>query len=417
MMKIIRDINIPAFVVLVIYPLLLVALTVHYVHDYGVTKQEIWTCIIAYYVCNISVGVGLHRLWSHNAFKTNKFVELILMFTTAATFQGPVLSWASNHYRHHTFTDKEQDPHSPLKFENRFLGFFWSHIGWMLVGEGSHKSIDKGTMKTLGTNPILRFQLQYYWQLACFMNFVLPPMIGYYMYGTLHGAYSTFLFIAIARALQQQATFCINSLFHFVGQPNYTANSSKDSFWFAPFVLGENWHNFHHAFPRDYRNGHKWYHFDAHKWIIWCMSKVGLAWDLDITPEYRIEAKKKETALILAKNKLSGVSFVQEKILEISASWQKHCAELEEFANNSQEKLSGIIAEIQNGINVLSLQIKELSNESSEKMIRSMTKKLRDMEDSMNALYEKVGISSAAFTREVCAVAGKKTAGVTKKPI
>ncbi|KAJ6644857.1 Exodeoxyribonuclease 7 small subunit, partial [Pseudolycoriella hygida] len=151
---------------------------------------------MGYYGSNITVGVGLHRLWSHHTFKTNRVVEFILAVMAAATLQGPVLSWASNHYKHHSFTDKEQDPHSPLKFSNKILGFLWSHIGWMII-DGSYKSIDRITMVKLGRNKILKWQLKYYWEIAIFMNSVVPMIIGYLLGGTLIAAYAGFLFIGI----------------------------------------------------------------------------------------------------------------------------------------------------------------------------------------------------------------------------
>ncbi|CAF3253695.1 unnamed protein product, partial [Rotaria sp. Silwood2] len=108
---------------------------------------------------------------------------------SAATLQGPVLSWASNHYKHHTYTDKDLDPHSPLKFNNKILGFLWSHIGWMIIG-GSYKSIDRITMVKLGKSKILKWQLKYYWEIALFMNSIFPMMIGYLIKGTLTAAYA-----------------------------------------------------------------------------------------------------------------------------------------------------------------------------------------------------------------------------------
>lgn len=104
------------------------------------------------------------------------------------------------------------------------------------------------------------------------MNTIMPALVGY--------------------LIEQHATFSVNSLCHFVGSKKYYKGTTGDIWWMALFLLGENWHNFHHAFPLDYRNGVKWYYFDVHKWIINVMSKLGLAWNLEVTPEIRIQAKK-----------------------------------------------------------------------------------------------------------------------------
>ena len=149
--------------VLLLYPIILLTLAVKYSGHTQIGIFEISLAIAGYYGSNIAVGIGFHRLWSHNTYKTNKFVEFILVMLTSGTLQGPVLSWASNHYKHHTYTDKDQDPHSPLKYKNRVLGFLWSHIGWMIIG-GSYQPIDKITMVKLGRSKLLKWQLQYYWQ-------------------------------------------------------------------------------------------------------------------------------------------------------------------------------------------------------------------------------------------------------------
>ncbi len=104
-------INYPALFVIVIYPILLVIFAVIYGLEYGIGKFEIISMVATYYIVNISVGVGLHRLWSHGAFKTKKWVEFILACLTAGAAQMPILAWASEHMLHHKYTDEEKDPH------------------------------------------------------------------------------------------------------------------------------------------------------------------------------------------------------------------------------------------------------------------------------------------------------------------
>lgn len=288
-------INPLVFSVLVIYPSILIGLTIWYGLTYGISSFEILLFVVGYYGANISVGLGLHRLWAHNTYKANKVVEFILAILSAGTLQGPALVWASDHHNHHTFTDQEGDPHSPLKYKNKFKGFFWSHIGWMLYGEGPVTSLNRITLVKLGRNKILRWQMKYYWHIAIVMNAVLPPIIGFVFTGTLQGALAGYVFIGIARAFQQQMTFCVNSMTHFIGSKPYYNGTAGDIWWMFIFLLGENWHNFHHAFANDYRNGHKWYQFDAHKWMIALLEKVGLATDLVRTSKVRIQAKMAAT--------------------------------------------------------------------------------------------------------------------------
>ena len=301
--------------VLIIYPLVIFLLGAFYWKEYGIGKFEILCTIISFYIFCISVGVGIHRLWAHGSYKTNKIVEFILAVISAGTLQGPVLAWASDHDKHHTHTDVlGKDPHTPLKYcilenaqakcsiKNRLKGFFWSHIGWMIFGESSQKHIATGTLKRLGKNKIIMWQFKHYWKIATLVNTVLPFCIGYAIGGDLQYGLAGFIFMGIGRAVQQQATFCINSLAHFFGSKKYTNVTAGDIPILFFMFLGENWHNFHHAFPRDYRNGHKWYHLDVHKWIIALMEKLGLAKDVVRTSEERIKAKIEETKMQFISN-------------------------------------------------------------------------------------------------------------------
>ncbi|WP_375319252.1 fatty acid desaturase [Candidatus Tisiphia endosymbiont of Oplodontha viridula] len=380
------------FFVLIIYPIILSCLAIKYYTIHKIGIFEISLFIIGYYGSNITVGVGLHRLWSHHAFKTNKVVEFILVMMSAGTLQGPALSWASNHFIHHTYTDKEQDPHSPLKFENRILGFLWSHIGWMII-DGSYKSIDRVTMVKLGKNKLLRWQLKHYWRISIFMNTVPPALIGYLIGGTITSAYAGFLFIAIGRALQQHATFCVNSLCHFVGSKKYYKGTAGDIWWMALFLLGENWHNFHHAFPSDYRNGAKWYHFDVHKWIIYLMSKLGLAWNLEVTPEIRIQARANETSKYLIEGRKQQLSLLQDKINQLVERVYVKLNEIESSSISVKSQLKKSFIEIQESLKKLAEQLQssiQLTEQSSERLLKIASKKIKDREMAIYRLYNEL---------------------------
>ena len=284
-------INIPAAIVLIVYPAFLAVLTFLYLKDHSIEALHIMYILVGYYVTNISIGVGLHRLWSHASFKTTKFIEFILCIFSAAALQGPAIKWADDHFKHHAHTDGELDPHTPKRFKNKIKGFFWSHLGWMLSRDDRSSTIDHLTIKKLGRNKLLVWQFKNYWTISIFMHLVPPFVFGYILGGSLLSGYTAFLFIALGRALQHQLTFCVNSVCHFWGSQKYTTGSARDVWWLSPFLLGENYHNYHHAFASDYRNGVKWYHFDVHKWIIYLLYKFGLAWDLNITSPERIKAK------------------------------------------------------------------------------------------------------------------------------
>lgn len=387
-----KNINLLAVFVLIIYPILLLAYVAHYAVQYGLGWFEISLLILGYYGANISVGVGLHRLWSHDTFKTNTFVEFILVMISAGTLQGPVLSWASNHYKHHTYTDTPQDPHTPLTFDNKIKGFLWSHIGWMLVGEGSYKSIDRLTMKKLGKKKLLRWQLKYYWKIALFMNIVLPLCIGYTIGGTLLSAYSAFIFIGLGRAIQQHATFCVNSACHFFGSKKYYQGTAGDIWWLALFLFGENWHNFHHAFPSDYRNGVKWYHLDVHKWIIYIMSKMHLAWDLKRTPKIRIQAKITKTQDYFSARNAQQLIGMQDKVLKLIERLNIQIQEIENSSEAIAKQFKRTLAEMYSSLNSIKQQINisiKLKEKSANKFVKNITKEIDKIEQSAHLMFEK----------------------------
>ncbi|KAF8818483.1 acyl-CoA desaturase [Rickettsia endosymbiont of Cardiosporidium cionae] len=387
----IKNVNIASCLVLIIYPLLLILLVVSYAINYSIGFTEILFVILGYYGSNIVVGIGLHRLWSHGSYKTNKYVEFILMMFSAATLQGPALSWVSNHVDHHSFTDTDRDPHTPLKFHNRFLGFLWAHIGWMLVGIGSYKLINRVTIKKLGKNKLLRFQLKYYWQIALFMNLFLPMIIGFVFGGSIFSAYTAFLFIGIGRAIQQELTFFVNSLCHFLGTQRYTKGTAGDIWWLFIVLLGENWHNFHHAFPNDYRNGAKWYQMDVHKWIIYCMSKVGLAWDLKVTPKQRIKLKEVQ---LLEQSKVTSTETIvnlKQQVNELVKKLQLAYGKLDSISNGSSLTLK-----ILQSFDTLKYKLYKMKNDlkfmdyPSERIIDNLSRRLTSIEITMKELYQEI---------------------------
>lgn len=388
-----KHLNYVAVFALIIYPIILICLGVSYALINSVGWFELILFLTGYYMANISVGLGLHRLWSHDAYKTNKYVEFVLAVLSAGTLQGPALSWASNHFDHHTYTDTEKDPHTPQKYKSKFMGFLWSHMGWMLVGEGSYKSINRVTMVKLGRNKILRWQLKYYWHIAVAMNTIVPAFVGFVFGGTALAAYAGFVFIGLGRALQQQATFFVNSLCHFVGTQKYTNGTSRDIWWLAFMLLGENWHNFHHAFPSDYRNGAQWYQTDVHKWLIYLMSKCGLAWGLKRTAKVRVDAKITQTMDQLIDLKKQKIALMQKTLNELNSMCAEKFSELENSSIDVKKRFWKSLSVAQYKVNKLKFQLHEhVKNyeNPSDKIINALNKKMKRAELAMQKLYSEI---------------------------
>ncbi|KAH8800329.1 acyl-CoA desaturase [Xylogone sp. PMI_703] len=228
--------------------------------------------IVYFWFTGISITAGYHRLWSHRAYKATAPLSLLLALLGAAAVQGSAFWWAKHHRAHHRFTDTDRDPYSAHK------GLFHSHIGWILLkrDRGSTPPAGRVDMSDLDQDKIVQWQHRNFVPLSLGLGLVLPVLICGYGWGDWRGG---IVYAAVLRmAALQQCTFCVNSLAHYIGsQPYADRHTPKDHIITALITFGEGWHNFHHTFPADYRNGWKWWHYDPTKWLIWSCEKVGLA--------------------------------------------------------------------------------------------------------------------------------------------
>ena len=238
-------------------------------------------------LCSISVTGGYHRLFSHPTHKAAWPLRFFYLMFGAAAVQNSALKWSSDHRTHHAHTDEDKDPYDARR------GFFWSHVGWIFY-EGPEEE-DLSNVTDLAQDPLVRFQHNAYVPLACLFGAIIPAGIGF-AWGDPIGA--LLCAGALRLVLQWHATFSINSFAHMIGtQPYSTRTSARDSWVTALLSLGEGYHNYHHRFQGDYRNGVRWWQFDPTKWFVWSMSKVGLAKDLRrMRPEAIADAKQHAAA-------------------------------------------------------------------------------------------------------------------------
>jgi stearoyl-CoA desaturase (Delta-9 desaturase) len=231
--------------------------------------------------CEMSITGGYHRLWSHRAYKANPILKFIFALGGACALQNDCITWAADHRRHHLHVDdNEKDPYSAG------LGFWYSHFGWMIRDWPSTRE-DLSNVKDLFKEPILVWQRKHYLALTLLMNIGLPAFIGYLL-GDVIGGLLLLGFLRLA--LSQHFTYLINSAAHIWGKKNYDPNQTACDNWFiALFTYGEGYHNYHHTFAWDYRNGIKWYHYDPTKWMIKACSWIGLTYDLRACSAFRIE--------------------------------------------------------------------------------------------------------------------------------
>jgi stearoyl-CoA desaturase (delta-9 desaturase) len=240
----------------------------------------VWFAILLY-ANGLAITGGYHRLWSHRTYDAHWSVRLVYMLLGAMALQNSVLVWASGHRSHHQFVDNaDRDPYSASR------GLWFSHIGWMLRRYPSSET-DFSNVRDLKQDPIVAFQHRYYYVLAIGLNVVLPLALGW-LHGDLWGV---FLLAGVLRlVVSHHFTFLINSVAHAFGrQPYSDEHSARDNGWLAFLTYGEGYHNFHHQFAHDYRNGIRWWHWDPSKWIICSLSWVGLTTRLRRTPAVAIQ--------------------------------------------------------------------------------------------------------------------------------
>lgn len=264
----------------------------------GFGTAEIIAMLLCLGYCGMSITAGYHRLWSHKSYQAHPVLEFIFAIGGAFALQNSAIHWASDHRVHHRHVDdNDKDPYSAKR------GFWFSHIGWMLRDYQGPDHYNYDNVRDLQKNKILRFQHKHYLALALLTNFGIPIGLGL-LFGNLWGM---ILLVGVLRlVLSHHFTFFINSLAHIWGKQTYTdQNTARDNGVLALLTYGEGYHNFHHIFEYDYRNGIKWWHFDPTKWLIKAGSWVGLTSRLRTCPEERIEQAKATMQLKRAKARLS----------------------------------------------------------------------------------------------------------------
>jgi len=270
-------------------PILAAIGMVWYSMNYGVSGVELGIFGFMYIACGLSITAGYHRLFSHRTHKAAWPLRLFYALFGAGAFQNSAIKWCSDHRRHHLVTDTDDDPYSVLK------GFFWAHIGWVMVAQEEER-VEK--VDDLQADPILAFQDRHIFLIGFLVGMVLPGVAGWFFLGGLAGFMGGFIWGGLFRVvIVHHATFLINSAAHTWGtQPYSTANTSRDSPFLSLLTYGEGYHNFHHTFQADYRNGHKWHHWDPTKWWIKGFSFIKMTSGLHKIPDKTIESRKMKTA-------------------------------------------------------------------------------------------------------------------------
>ncbi|MGE3682607.1 MAG: fatty acid desaturase [Bdellovibrionales bacterium] len=269
------SVNWPGALFLLLTPPAAIILTIYHLATEGFL-WPIWILAAVFYTLTaMSITGGYHRLFAHKTYEARPWVKWFFALFGAAAFQNSILIWARDHRIHHRFVDTDRDPYSINK------GFFYAHFGWMLVDEPKSVAVESYG-RDLERDPVVLFQHKYYVTIAIIMGFAVPTLLGLAM-GSAMGGLAVAAFLRIV-ALHHM-TFFINSYCHYFGRQTFTdTNTARDSFIMAVATFGEGYHNFHHIFANDYRNGVRWYHWDPTKWSIQIFRLLGGAHSLRRTP-------------------------------------------------------------------------------------------------------------------------------------
>ncbi|MEO0335180.1 MAG: fatty acid desaturase [Pseudomonadota bacterium] len=321
---------------LTLTPLFAFSLLGVYLYLYEFTWGFLLLFTLFYSATAMSITAGYHRLWSHKAYEAGPILRLFYALFGAAAFQNSIYKWSVDHRLHHRHVDTDLDPYSINK------GFFYAHMGWM-ISKQEWPPHAKAYGRDLENDKIVMWQDRNYVPIAIVMGFFLPTLIGHLMGNALGGL----VFGALLRMVAlHHGTFLINSACHFWGSRPYTIeNTARDNIVLAFLTFGEGYHNFHHLFATDYRNGIRWYHWDPTKWLIKLSNWLGLSENLKKTSEAKIQEARWTREQ----------SRFQQSLDKLNASWALRVEELQAKVESAQNRFLE-----------LKLEYKRLKSEKTE---------------------------------------------------
>lgn len=254
---------------LIIYQIILITALPFYFYYAGFSLSMMVISFILLYATGLSITGGYHRFYAHRTYKTNGFIEGILLFFGAMAGQGSALRWSFDHRIHHANVDTDLDPYSIKK------GFWYAHCLWILE---KPQPIDPKVVPDLMNNRLVMLQDRFYGSF-----FIGSNILAFLFAGWLLNDYLGALALAVGLRLfcLHHFTWFINSLAHTWGdKPFSQEHSAVNNYVISLLTFGEGYHNYHHTYANDYRNGIYWYQFDPTKWLIWTLSKLGLVQNL-----------------------------------------------------------------------------------------------------------------------------------------
>jgi stearoyl-CoA desaturase (delta-9 desaturase) len=276
-------------------PLVGLAVAIVMLWNRTVGVRELTILFVAYILTGLGITVGFHRLFTHRSFQTYPAVRYLFAVLGQAAVEGTVISWVANHRKHHQFSDRPGDPHSPhADYGEGVLeglrGLWHAHTGWLFdraaVADRNRYAkdlVDDRGLRVIG----------WFFAPIVVVSLLLPALVGWVWIGGRYGFVAGLVWGGAVRILLlHHVTWSINSICHFWGRRRFAVRDESCNVWWLSWLsFGESWHNNHHAFPSSAFHGLRTGEIDPGGWVIRLLEACGLAWRVVRIPPERQTAK------------------------------------------------------------------------------------------------------------------------------
>ena len=282
-----------ALAVFIVAPFLAIAAAVPVAWGGWLGWTDVLLMVVMYWLTGHGITVGFHRLFTHKSFKPNRAVKIALAIAGSMAIQGPVIRWVADHRKHHKFSDRDGDPHSPWRYGTDLKalakGFWFAHMMWLFDPEQTPQR--KYAPDLMKDRDLVRISRQFpVWVLV---SLFAPAVAGGLLTWSWQGAVTAFFWASLVRVgLLHHVTWSINSICHTIGErPFVSRDKSANVWWLAIPSMGESWHNLHHADPTCARHGVLKGQVDTSARVIWALEKAGWVEDVRWPVKERVERK------------------------------------------------------------------------------------------------------------------------------
>jgi stearoyl-CoA desaturase (Delta-9 desaturase) len=278
----------------VIVPFVALVAAVPVAWGWGLGWHDVVLAVIFYVVTGLGVTVGFHRYLTHGSFKAKRPLRVALAVAGTMAIEGPPIRWVADHRRHHAYSDREGDPHSPWRYGESIgallKGLWFAHIGWLF--DIDHTNRERFTPDLLADRDMVRVERQFGLWVAVTM--LLPPLLGGLWSMSLAGALTAFFWASLVRiCVLHHVTWSINSICHTIGERPFVARDKSANFWpLAILSFGESWHNSHHADPTCARHGVLRGQLDISARVIALFERLGWVSDVRWPNAARLAARR-----------------------------------------------------------------------------------------------------------------------------